>query len=73
MQTFFSQFTSGNVEKQSQRIKVQTTIIDETLLKIKKKKKERKENDMLKTVKLINCNAFPRHLMGKILIATSEI
>ena len=65
MQTFLSEFSSGNANKESHSSKVQTALIDETLFK---KFLKEKESDMLKIVKSRNCNARrPRHLMDKTL------
>ena len=56
IQTFLSEFASGNVKEERHSSKVQTTIIDETLFK---KFFNEKENDIFKIVKSGNCNVRP--------------
>ena len=62
MQTFLSEFESGNVKEESYGSKVKTTLIDKALFKNFLKEKE---NYISKIVKSRNCNVWPRHLMDK--------
>ena len=64
MQTFSSEFASGNVKEERHNSKVQKTTIGETLFK---KFLKEKENDILKIVKSRNYNVPSRHLMDKAL------